>query len=65
MDDFTGRWSQLARHPHSGPSRDDLGTGIRCLVIGQYLVFYRIGPDEVTILRVLHGKREIGGEEFV
>ena len=64
MDVFAGRWSQLAHHPHSGPPRDDLGTGIRCLVIGQYLAFYRIAPDEVTILRVLHGKREIGAEEF-
>lgn len=64
VDGFHNRLELLSTQPRSGPLRDDLGVGIRCLVIGQYLAFYRIEPDEVTILRVLHGKREIGAEEF-
>ena len=31
--------------------------GIRHLVIGEYVAFYRVGEDSVEILRVLHGRR--------
>ncbi|ODT32181.1 MAG: plasmid stabilization protein [Kaistia sp. SCN 65-12] len=33
-------------------------SGIRRRVHGSYLIFYRIGPEAVEILRVLHGARE-------
>lgn len=33
-------------------------SGIRRRVHGNYLIFYRIGPQAVEILRVLHGARQ-------
>ena len=32
--------------------------GVRRRVHGTYLIFYREGPTEVTILRILHGARD-------
>ncbi len=32
--------------------------------MGQYLAFYRVEGRTVTILRVVHGKREIAEEGF-
>jgi len=32
--------------------------GIRRRVHGNYLIFYRIDPDQVTIIHILHGARD-------
>jgi toxin ParE1/3/4 len=53
------RLDQLTRHPYSGMLREDIGPGIRHLLAGRYLVFYRVTPKQVEILRVLHGRRGI------
>ncbi|MEJ0065947.1 MAG: type II toxin-antitoxin system RelE/ParE family toxin [Caulobacteraceae bacterium] len=33
-------------------------SGIRRRVHGRYLIFYRMHPDRVTVLRILHGARD-------
>lgn len=53
------RWRQLRTHPRSGVAREDIGPGVRHLVTGRYLILYRVG-EAVEILRILHGRREIG-----
>ena len=60
LDAIEARWQQLAQHPHSGLARDDIASGIRHLVAGQYITLYRILDDGVEIVRVLHGRRKIG-----
>lgn len=32
--------------------------GVRRRVAGMYLIFYRIAPDAIEVLRVLHGARD-------
>lgn len=59
LDAIEQRLLQLLNHPLSGPPRDDVGPGIRHLVTGRYLAFYRISGEEVEVLRVLHGSRKI------
>jgi len=59
------RLGQLTRHPYSGMPREDIAPGIRHLVAGQYLAFYRVMPEAVEILRVLHGMRPADAEEIV
>ncbi|WP_244510718.1 type II toxin-antitoxin system RelE/ParE family toxin [Mesorhizobium sp. LCM 4576] len=41
------RWDLLTLHPRSGAPRDDILPGIRHLVVGEYLTFYRIGDDAI------------------
>ncbi|HUE20719.1 MAG TPA: type II toxin-antitoxin system RelE/ParE family toxin [Bryobacteraceae bacterium] len=50
----------LARHPHVGRRRDDLGPGVRSITAGDYVVLHRIAEDDVvSILHVVHGGRDI------
>src|SRR5271156_166063 len=61
IDDITGHFWLLARHPYLGRRRDDdLKPGLRSLVVDEYVVTYRIETESaVLILHVLHGRRDI------
>ena len=50
---------RLAEFPELGRKRDELLQGLRSWPIGSYLVFYRIEPGAVVILRILHGARDL------
>ena len=52
---------RLTDFPHSGAPRPELGADARSIVVGRYLVLYRVGPDSVDIVRVVHGARELAG----
>jgi len=51
--------SRLGQFPEIGQARPDLGVGIRHWPIAPYLIFYRVDPEAVTILRILHGARDL------
>lgn len=59
LDAIEHRWQQLARHPYSGFSREDIAPDLRHLVIRQYLILYRVGAETIEIVRVLHGRRKL------
>jgi toxin ParE1/3/4 len=57
---LTDRFSLLARNPYIGRRRDEeLRPGIRSLAVRDYIILYRIDNEEVLILRVLRGNRDI------
>jgi plasmid stabilization system protein ParE len=45
--------------PELGRSRDELCQGCRSLLVKKYLVFYRLLPNAIEIVRVLHGSRNL------
>jgi toxin ParE1/3/4 len=49
----------LAAHPLIGRARDDLLPGLRSIAHGRYVIFYRALDDEVEIVRILHGARDL------
>jgi toxin ParE1/3/4 len=53
-----------ALHPQMGTSRGRLGRGLRSFPVGNYLVFYRIAPDGIELVRVLHGARRLKRAQF-
>lgn len=59
VDTLERRWDLLTLHPFSGAPRDDIAPGIRHLVVGEYLSFYRVAEDAIEIVRALHGRRNI------
>lgn len=65
LDRIEARWQQLATYPYSGAPRDDIAPGIRHLIVGEYLTLYRVGEDAIEIVRVLHGRRDIGADDLV
>lgn len=64
VDALEKRWSLLTLHPFSGAPREDIAPGIRHLIIGEYLTFYRVGEDTVEIVRVPHGRRRIEADDL-
>jgi plasmid stabilization system protein ParE len=52
---------RLVEMPGCGSSRPELGSRCRVIVIAPYLLIYDYDParSQVTLLRILHGKRGI------
>ena len=50
---------QTAERPGSFPARDELRKGLRSARHGRYLIFFLETSDEVQIVRVLHGARDL------
>ena len=50
---------QIAERPASFPGRDDISPGLRAAVHGRYLLLFRELDDEVRIVRVIHGARDL------
>ena len=60
IDSITGRFFLLASHPNIGRSRDeDLRPGLRSFPVGECVILYRIADEDVMILRVVRGSRNI------
>ncbi len=50
----------LAAYPHIGrPSDDDLRPALRIFPIGEYVIIYRIHGEDVFILHIVRGSRDI------
>jgi toxin ParE1/3/4 len=61
VDSITDRFFLLASFPYAGRARDhDFGAGSRSFAVGQYVIVYCVEGDDVLILRVVHGKRDLG-----
>jgi toxin ParE1/3/4 len=59
--ELRSRCQAIGGHPRAAPLRPELGRGVRMVVFGAYLIFYRHRPDRVVIERVLHGARDLRG----
>lgn len=53
------RFSYVAGMPGVGTPRDELQPGLRGLSAGDYLILYRRTRAGVTIVRVVHGSRDL------
>jgi toxin ParE1/3/4 len=60
IDLITDRFLMLASWPRLGRTRNDLRRGLRSHPVGSWVIFYRIARSDVLILRVLHGRRDLG-----
>ena len=56
---------RLGQTPEIGTARPELGEGVRMLPHGHYLIFYRKHDETLRIERVLHGSRDINGDDLV
>ena len=60
IDTITDRFLILARFPYLGRSREeDFGPGCRSLAVGDYVIVYCIENQDVLVLRVVHGRRQL------
>ncbi|HEX4644879.1 MAG TPA: type II toxin-antitoxin system RelE/ParE family toxin [Verrucomicrobiae bacterium] len=54
----------LAKHPGLGRLRPTLGPGLRSFPIGNFLIFYVVKPEEINVVRVLYGGRDLPAAFF-
>jgi toxin ParE1/3/4 len=59
VEAIEARCRALASMPDSGRAREDLAPGLRSAVVEPYLIFYKTDGDQIQIIRVLHGRRDI------
>jgi toxin ParE1/3/4 len=60
IDTITSRFLLLTGFLYIGRCRDeDFGPGCRSLTVGEYVIVYRVENEDVLILRVVHGRRDL------
>ncbi len=60
VETISSRIWLLAEKPRLGRRRDDdLRAGLRSLPVGEWVILYRIEGEDVVILHVLRGSRDI------
>lgn len=59
IDAIERRCQGPSQQPLVGRDRSDLLPGMRSVVVGKYLIFYRPTDDGIEVVRVLHGARNI------
>ncbi len=59
LDAINDQFALLSKHPLIGRSRDDLRAGLRSITVGAYVVLYRVEHEDVVVLHVLQGRRDI------
>ena len=64
VDELEAKCLGVGKTPGIGTARPELGDGVRMLPHGRYLIFYREHDGAVRIERVMHGARDIGGDDF-
>ena len=50
---------QAARMPRIYKTRDDLLPGLRSVGLGKYLILFRIVPNGIEVLHIVHGARDL------
>ncbi|MDR0275203.1 MAG: type II toxin-antitoxin system RelE/ParE family toxin [Burkholderiaceae bacterium] len=50
---------RIARNPWGYRARPELGEGLRSCAWGNYVIFFEAETDEVAIVRILHGARDL------
>ena len=58
-DRIVERIFDLADFPDIGPARPEIVADLRSLRVMDYIVLYRVEPDRVVIVRVVHGSRDL------
>ena len=59
IDGITIRFFLLSIYPQMGCRRDDLRPGLNSYPVREYVIFYRMLGEDVLILHVIHGSRNI------
>lgn len=52
---------RLQQHPELGKNRDDIRRGYRSLQVNRHILYYRVTPSVIRIVRVLHARMDPDG----
>jgi toxin ParE1/3/4 len=64
IDLLVHRFHILGSNPYAGRERSELRPGYRSFPVGEYMIFYRVSQNHVSIMDVIHGRRDFGRYPF-
>jgi toxin ParE1/3/4 len=64
LGEIRARLKFLTAQPRIGAPRDELRPGLRCFVVGKYVIYYLIQQKVIEVLRIIHGSRDINAIRF-
>ncbi|MBO0906546.1 type II toxin-antitoxin system RelE/ParE family toxin [Jiella sonneratiae] len=64
LDRIEQKLLMLADNPRAGRERPEVAGGLRSVPVGNYVIFYRIEPDAIIVVRVLSGYKDTDAIEF-
>lgn len=59
LNDLEILFDQLVINPELGRERNKIKPGLRSIPKTSHVIFYRIMPNNIRIIRVLHGSRDL------
>jgi toxin ParE1/3/4 len=59
LSELESLFQEFCRNPEIGKRRNEIKLDLRSFPYQSHIVFYRILPDFIRIVRVLHGSRDI------
>ena len=59
IDELEIKCEALGEFPGTGVMRQDVAADLRMLPHASYLIFYRVGTGQITILHVLNGAMDV------
>ncbi|MEQ1714743.1 MAG: type II toxin-antitoxin system RelE/ParE family toxin [Hyphomicrobium sp.] len=59
VEQIEGKFRPLRDFPGIGSIRDQIASGLRALPYKNYVIYYVFTDADVTIVRVLHGARDV------
>lgn len=60
LDRFGTVFEMLVKNPQAGRRRPDLGQNVRSFAVDNYVIFYIPQSAGIDIIRVMHGRQDIG-----
>jgi toxin ParE1/3/4 len=64
LDRFGKVFEMLVQNPLAGRPRPDLGSNVRSFGVANYMVFYIPQTEGIDIVRVIHGRQDIGPDDM-
>jgi toxin ParE1/3/4 len=58
VQQIAAKFEPLRQFPDMGAPREQFAPGLRALPYRDYVIYYLAEPDELVIVRVLHGARD-------
>jgi toxin ParE1/3/4 len=58
-EELEARFVDIGERPMSFPARPDWGVNKRSAVHGRYVIIFLVNDEDIKILRVVHGARDI------
>jgi toxin ParE1/3/4 len=57
---FNDKCRNLVRFPNMGKNYDEIIPNLKGIILDNYIIFYQVKPEEIEIIRVVSGYRNLG-----